>query len=49
MDFAPEITALDENFSEFYYAYQIDWLERGEINFRSVKALWDLINRHYSE
>jgi hypothetical protein len=45
--FYHEIEALDENFSQFFYAYQVDWLERHQINFQAVQSLWDLVNNVY--
>lgn len=45
--FYPEIQALDENFWQYYYAYQRDWLERGQINFQAVQSLWDILNNVY--
>jgi hypothetical protein len=47
MRFQAEIQALDENFSQFYYAYQRDWLERKQVNFQAVQALWDILNNIY--
>ena len=46
-DFQAEIEALDENFSQYYYAYQRDWLERYQINFQAIQALWDILNNVY--
>ena len=45
--FHGEIQALDENFWQYYYAYQHDWLERGQINFQAVQSLWDILNNVY--
>src|SRR5476651_478052 len=45
--FYREIVALDENFWEYSYAYQHDWLERGQINFQAVQSLWDILNNVY--
>jgi hypothetical protein len=45
--FYPEIQALDEYFAQFYFAFQQDWLERGQINFEAVQSLWDIINNVY--
>ena len=45
--FYPEIQALNENFWQYYYAYQRDWLERGQINFHAVQSLWDILNNVY--
>src|ERR1700681_3046804 len=45
--FYREIVALDENFWQYYYAYQRDWLERGQINFQAVQSLWDILNNVY--
>jgi hypothetical protein len=45
--FYAEIQALDENFWQYYYAYQRDWLERGQINFQAVQSLWDILNNVY--
>ncbi len=45
--FYPEIQALDENFWQYYYAYQRDWLERSQINFQAVQSLWDILNNVY--
>src|SRR5258706_14096506 len=45
--FYPEIQALDENFWQYYYAYQRDWLDRGQINFQAVQSLWDILNNVY--
>jgi hypothetical protein len=45
--FHGEIQALDENFWQYYYAYQRDWLERGQINFQAVQSLWDILNNVY--
>jgi len=42
--FQTEIEALDENFSQFAYDYQYDWLQRGQINFRAIQSLWDVLN-----
>jgi hypothetical protein len=42
--FYPEIQALDENFYEFYYAYQRGWLERHQIDHQAVHSLWDILN-----
>ncbi len=42
--FYPEIEALDENFSQFFYAYQRAWLEQGQINFQAIQSLWDILN-----
>jgi hypothetical protein len=45
--FHAEIQVLDENFWQYYYAYQRDWLERGQINFQAVQSLWDILNNVY--
>lgn len=45
--FYAEIQALDENFWQYYYSYQRDWLERGQINFQAVQSLWDILNNVY--
>ncbi len=42
--FYPEIEALDENFYQFYYEYQRDWLERHQINTQAVHSIWDILN-----
>jgi hypothetical protein len=45
--FHAEIQALDENFWQYYYAYQRDRLERSQINFQAVQSLWDILNNVY--
>lgn len=45
--FYAEIQALDENFWQYYYSYQQDWLERGQVNFQAVQSLWDILNNVY--
>ena len=42
-----EIAALRDNFIEYYYAFQHDWLERNQINFQAIQALWDILNNVY--
>ncbi|MEP7286684.1 MAG: hypothetical protein ABI947_13065 [Chloroflexota bacterium] len=43
MNFSDEIVALDANFYVFYYKIESNWTQDGEIDFKSVRSLWDLI------